>query len=122
MQILPAQHAHADGGVGIVGRNDGPQRGQDPRLTVRLSVFRKDDIPGDHVARMYDIGVILHHLQERTSLSITRRAPRYYPEFWFLLHIPIVREFLSWSVPFTIVASLICYIFGMLIWVLPYAN
>ena len=43
------------------------------------------------------IGVILRHLQERTSLSITRRAPRYYPEFWFLLHIPVVREFLSWN-------------------------
>jgi Na+/H+ antiporter NhaD/arsenite permease-like protein len=33
-----------------------------------------------------------------------------------------LREFLSWSVPFTIVASAICYVFGMLIWVLPYSN
>ena len=33
-----------------------------------------------------------------------------------------LREFLSWSVPFTLVASAICYVFGMLIWVLPYAN
>jgi Na+/H+ antiporter NhaD/arsenite permease-like protein len=32
-----------------------------------------------------------------------------------------LREFLSWSVPFTIVASAICYVFGMLIWVLPYS-
>ena len=32
------------------------------------------------------------------------------------------REFLSWSMPFTIVASVICYVFGMLIWVLPYAR
>ncbi|MFQ5849348.1 MAG: SLC13 family permease [Candidatus Binatia bacterium] len=32
-----------------------------------------------------------------------------------------LREFLSWSVPFTIAASLICYLLGMLIWVLPYA-
>jgi Na+/H+ antiporter NhaD/arsenite permease-like protein len=30
-----------------------------------------------------------------------------------------LREFLSWSVPFTIVASAICYVFGMLIWVIP---
>lgn len=29
-----------------------------------------------------------------------------------------LREFLSWSVPFTLVASVICYVFGMLIWVL----
>jgi di/tricarboxylate transporter len=32
-----------------------------------------------------------------------------------------LREFLSWSVPFTLVASAICYVFGMLIWVLPYS-
>jgi Na+/H+ antiporter NhaD/arsenite permease-like protein len=33
-----------------------------------------------------------------------------------------LREFLSWSVPFTLVCSLVCYILGMLIWVLPYAK
>jgi Na+/H+ antiporter NhaD/arsenite permease-like protein len=33
-----------------------------------------------------------------------------------------LREFLSWSIPFTIVCSLACYILGMLIWVLPYAK
>lgn len=33
-----------------------------------------------------------------------------------------LREFLSWSVPFTLVASAICYVLGMLIWVLPYAK
>ncbi len=32
-----------------------------------------------------------------------------------------LREFLSWSVPFTLVSSLVCYAFGMLIWVLPFA-
>lgn len=32
-----------------------------------------------------------------------------------------LREFLSWSVPFTLVAALVCYILGMLIWVLPNA-
>ena len=31
-----------------------------------------------------------------------------------------LREFLSWSVPFTLVAAGVCYAFGMLIWVLPY--
>ena len=31
-----------------------------------------------------------------------------------------LREFLSWSVPFTLVASGVCYVLGMLIWVLPY--
>ena len=31
-----------------------------------------------------------------------------------------LREFLSWSVPFTLVAAGVCYLFAMLIWVLPY--
>ena len=33
-----------------------------------------------------------------------------------------LREFLSWSIPFTLVCSLVCYVLGMLIWVLPYAK
>ena len=33
-----------------------------------------------------------------------------------------LREFLAWSVPFTIVCSVVCYILGMLIWVMPYAK
>ncbi len=31
-----------------------------------------------------------------------------------------LREFLSWSIPFTLVAAGVCYALGMLIWVLPY--
>jgi len=33
-----------------------------------------------------------------------------------------LREFLSWSVPFTLVAAGVCYGLGMLIWVLPFAK
>ncbi len=33
-----------------------------------------------------------------------------------------LREFLVWSIPFTLVASLICYLLGMLIWVIPYSQ
>jgi Na+/H+ antiporter NhaD/arsenite permease-like protein len=33
-----------------------------------------------------------------------------------------LREFLSWSIPFTLIASFVCYVFGMLIWVLPYVK
>jgi len=33
-----------------------------------------------------------------------------------------LREFLAWSIPFTLVCSVICYVLGMLIWVLPYSN
>jgi Na+/H+ antiporter NhaD/arsenite permease-like protein len=30
-------------------------------------------------------------------------------------------EFLRWSVPFVIVSAVVCYVLGMLVWVLPYA-
>ena len=33
-----------------------------------------------------------------------------------------LREFLAWSVPFTIVCAGICYLLGMLVWVLPFSN
>jgi Na+/H+ antiporter NhaD/arsenite permease-like protein len=33
-----------------------------------------------------------------------------------------LREFLAWSVPFVLVSSGVCYVFAMLIWVLPYAK
>jgi Na+/H+ antiporter NhaD/arsenite permease-like protein len=32
------------------------------------------------------------------------------------------KEFLKWSLVFTITASLICYLLGMLIWVIPFAG
>ena len=33
-----------------------------------------------------------------------------------------IKEFLKWSVAFTLAASIFCYIIGMLIWVVPFAN
>jgi Na+/H+ antiporter NhaD/arsenite permease-like protein len=33
-----------------------------------------------------------------------------------------LREFLAWSVPFTFVCATICFVLGMLIWVMPYAR
>jgi Na+/H+ antiporter NhaD/arsenite permease-like protein len=33
-----------------------------------------------------------------------------------------LREFLAWSIPFTLACSAICFVLGMLIWVLPYAK
>jgi Na+/H+ antiporter NhaD/arsenite permease-like protein len=33
-----------------------------------------------------------------------------------------LREFLRWSVIFTLTASVICFVFGMLIWVIPFAR
>ena len=31
-----------------------------------------------------------------------------------------LREFLAWSVPFALLSAFICYVLGMIIWVLPY--
>ena len=31
-----------------------------------------------------------------------------------------LREFLSWSIPFTLISAAVCYVLGMAIWVLPY--
>jgi Na+/H+ antiporter NhaD/arsenite permease-like protein len=33
-----------------------------------------------------------------------------------------LREFMSWSLPFCLVSSAICYVLAMLVWVLPYAK
>ncbi len=33
-----------------------------------------------------------------------------------------IKEFLKWSVTFTVVASVICFVIGMFIWVIPFAN
>ena len=33
-----------------------------------------------------------------------------------------LREFLAWSVPFTVICSIVCYVLGMIFWVLPYAK
>jgi len=33
-----------------------------------------------------------------------------------------LKEFLAWSIPFALVSSFVCYILGMLIWVLPYVK
>ena len=33
-----------------------------------------------------------------------------------------IKEFLKWSVTFTVAASVICFILGMIIWVVPFAN
>jgi Na+/H+ antiporter NhaD/arsenite permease-like protein len=33
-----------------------------------------------------------------------------------------LREFISWSIPFTLLAAGVCYVLGMIVWVLPYTG
>jgi 2-polyprenyl-3-methyl-5-hydroxy-6-metoxy-1,4-benzoquinol methylase len=43
------------------------------------------------------IGQTLASLREHPHLRVTWVAPRYYPEFAFLMSIPVLREFLAWN-------------------------
>ena len=43
------------------------------------------------------IGRTLRRIRNESNLRIVQIAPRYYPECSFLMHIPIVREFLAWN-------------------------
>jgi SAM-dependent methyltransferase len=43
------------------------------------------------------IGAILRHIDRSSGLRVERRAPRYYTELGFLLHLPVAREFLAWN-------------------------
>ena len=43
------------------------------------------------------IGSALKLISENNALQIKSLAPRYYTEFGFIMHIPLVREFLAWN-------------------------
>ncbi len=43
------------------------------------------------------IGEVLRWVRANPDLQLVRAAPRYYPEFAFLLNIPVAREFLAWN-------------------------
>ncbi|WP_040548994.1 class I SAM-dependent methyltransferase [Pedosphaera parvula] len=43
------------------------------------------------------IGEILGIIRRNPNLRVVKIAPRYYTEFSFLMHIPVVREFLAWN-------------------------
>ena len=43
------------------------------------------------------IGSVLQMIRANPHLFVRHTAPRYYTEFAFLIHIPVVREFLTWN-------------------------
>jgi SAM-dependent methyltransferase len=43
------------------------------------------------------IGRTLRQIKASPHLRLVRMAPRYYPEFAFIMHLPWVREFLAWN-------------------------
>jgi SAM-dependent methyltransferase len=43
------------------------------------------------------IGQVLKRVRQSANLKILNAAPRYYTEFALLVHMPVVREFLTWN-------------------------
>jgi SAM-dependent methyltransferase len=43
------------------------------------------------------VGQTMAKIRRNPELSLLRSAPRYYPEFSFILGLPVVREFLAWN-------------------------
>lgn len=43
------------------------------------------------------IGSVMKLIRQDTQLKIQYVAPRYFTEFGFIMHIPLVREFLAWN-------------------------
>ena len=43
------------------------------------------------------VGRTLRQVRAVPELNLLRAAPRYYPEFAFVLRLPVLREFLAWN-------------------------
>jgi SAM-dependent methyltransferase len=44
-----------------------------------------------------NIGAVLAKLRNNSEIEIQSLAPRYYPEFAWIMRIPVLREFLTWN-------------------------
>jgi SAM-dependent methyltransferase len=67
-----------------------------PNLWERVTGKKRIHTPGVNLFPT-SIGETLARLRHNQSVQIVRVAPRYYTEFAWLSHLPIVREFLSWN-------------------------
>jgi 2-polyprenyl-3-methyl-5-hydroxy-6-metoxy-1,4-benzoquinol methylase len=73
----------------------GPALG--PRVYDRLTGRTRKHTPGANLFLTY-VGRTMAKIRRHPELTLLRAAPRYYPEFSFLLRLPIAREFLAWNV------------------------
>ena len=39
----------------------------------------------------------MEKIRRNPELRVLKTAPRYYPEFAFLMRLPVLREFLAWN-------------------------
>lgn len=66
------------------------------RVWERVTGKQRMHTPGQNLFHT-SIGRTLRTLRANPALRIERLAPRYYPEFAFLLRLPVAREFLTWN-------------------------
>ena len=57
---------------------------------------KSQHVPFENLFPTY-IGSTLREIRMNTRLRIMRIAPRYYPEFSFIMRLPVFREFLAWN-------------------------
>jgi 2-polyprenyl-3-methyl-5-hydroxy-6-metoxy-1,4-benzoquinol methylase len=62
----------------------------------RLAKRKRKHTPFENLYPTY-IGTVLTMIRQSSGLEVLRAAPRYYTEFSFLIHIPVLREFLTWN-------------------------
>jgi 2-polyprenyl-3-methyl-5-hydroxy-6-metoxy-1,4-benzoquinol methylase len=72
----------------------GPRLG--PSLYDRTLRRKRLHTPFENLYPTY-IGSTLRKIRQSPHLVLLRAAPRYYPEFSFLLRLPVLREFLAWN-------------------------
>jgi 2-polyprenyl-3-methyl-5-hydroxy-6-metoxy-1,4-benzoquinol methylase len=72
----------------------GPTRGH--KIWDRISKRKRMHTPYENLFPTY-IGSVLKKIRGNPQLRVRKIAPRYYTELSFLIHIPVVREFLAWN-------------------------
>jgi SAM-dependent methyltransferase len=72
----------------------GPRRGH--RVYDQLTKRPRKHTPYVNLFPTY-IGATMAKIRAMPGLALLRAAPRYYPEFSFVLRLPLLREFLAWN-------------------------
>jgi SAM-dependent methyltransferase len=62
----------------------------------KLSKGKRKHTPFENLFPTY-IGTVLSLIRRSPGLTTLRAAPRYYTELAFLVHIPVLREFVTWN-------------------------
>ena len=72
--------------------------GPRPGHTVFTKILKKSSqhIPYENLFPTH-IGQTLRKIRRNPNLRLLRMVPRYYPEFSFLMYLPLLREFLAWN-------------------------